>query len=157
MLLLAGKADTLAAARALADSTRASGSGLASFRAMVAAQGGDVAQVDDPSLLPQAPYIEPVLAPHGGVVASMNTEALGWTAVHLGGGRLLKSDQIDYAVGFELPIKIGDRVEAGQPIATIHANDLAKLAEARTDILTAISWSETAVDPLPHFYDVVGM
>ncbi|MCA9998573.1 MAG: thymidine phosphorylase [Anaerolineales bacterium] len=155
MLLLAGKANTLAAARTLADDTRANGRGLASFRAMVVAQGGNVAQVDDPSLLPQAQYIEPVLAPRGGVVASMNTEMLGWTAVHLGGGRLMKSDHIDYAVGFELPIKIGDQVEAGQTIATIHANDHAKLAEARADLLAAISWSETAVNPLPHFYGVV--
>ncbi len=155
MLLLAGKADTLEAARALADETRTNGRGLATFRAMVAAQGGNVAQVDDPSLLPQAQYIEPVLAPRGGVVASMNTEMLGWTAVHLGGGRLMKSDHVDYAVGFELPIKIGDRVEAGQTLATIHASDPAKLAEARADLLAAIRWSETAVNPLPHFYGVV--
>ena len=77
------------------------------------------------------------------------------SAVHLGGGRLVKSDEIDHAVGFELPIKIGDHAEAGQPLGTVHANDPAKLAEARADLLAAITWSDDPVDPLPHFYDVV--
>ena len=90
---------------------------------MVQAQGGDVNQVDDPSQLPQAQYIEEIFAPRSGSIASIDTAEIGWACVRLGGGRLVKSDKIDHAVGFIMPVKIGDRIEAGDIIGVIHAND----------------------------------
>ena len=66
-----------------------------------------------------------------------------------------KSDKIDHAVGFVLPVKIGDRVEEGDIIGVIHANDQAKLERAQEEILAAITISIAAVDRLPHFYGVV--
>jgi len=85
----------------------------------------------------------------------MDTAELGWASVNLGAGRLIKSDHIDHAVGFILPIKIGDHVASGQVIGAIHANDPAKLEEAREEILAAISFSDTPVEPLPNFYGVI--
>ncbi len=122
---------------------------------MVQAQGGDVAQVDHPELLPQAQFVEEIRADHDGVVSAIDTAEIGWACVHLGGGRLVKSDQIDHAVGLVLPVKVGDRVAAGAVIGTIHANDRAKLSQAREEIVSAITISGTAVDPLPNFYGVV--
>jgi thymidine phosphorylase len=52
-------------------------------------------------------------------------------------------------------VKIGDQVAAGQVIGAIHANDPAKLEEAREEILAAITFSDTPVEPLPNFYGVV--
>ncbi len=155
MLLLAGKADSLQGAKALATTVRENGRALAKFRQLVVAQGGDGAQVDDPSLLPQAKYVEPILAPQSGYIAEMDTGKIGWTAVHLGAGRMLISDEIDFAVGFILPAKIGDYYQEGEQIGTIHANDPAKLATARKELLATIGWSDTAVNPLPHFYGTV--
>jgi len=60
MLLLAGKAETLDEAKAMATAVRDDGSALATFRAMVVAQGGDGAQVDNPDLLPQSHVVEPI-------------------------------------------------------------------------------------------------
>jgi thymidine phosphorylase len=49
----------------------------------------------------------------------------------LGGGREKKEDKIDHGVGLEFHKRIGDRVEKGEPLATIHYNSDAKLAEAK--------------------------
>jgi len=49
----------------------------------------------------------------------------------LGGGRETKEDRIDHAVGLEFHKRIGERVEKGEPLATIHYNSDAKVAEAR--------------------------
>ncbi len=114
-----------------------------------------MAQVDDPDLLPQARFVEDIVSPRDGFVAEMDTAQIGWAAVGLGGGRLIKSDKIDHAVGFTLTSKIGDQLAEGQVIGQIHANDLGKLEEAREQILEAIKLSETAVEPLPNFYGVV--
>lgn len=157
MLLLAGKATDLAAAKELVAEVRGNGRAFQKFRAMAAAQGGDVAQLDDPDLLPQAQFVAPIVAPQAGFVAKMDTGKIGWTAVHLGGGRLVKSDKLDHAVGFELPIKIGDQVQAGNVLGHVHANDKAKLAQAQKDLLSAITFSEKHVAALPHFYGTVSV
>jgi pyrimidine-nucleoside phosphorylase len=155
MLLLAGKADSLEEAKNLAVDARDDGRALQKFRAMVQAQGGDTAQVDDPNLLPQADFVEPIKIPRGGTIAAMDTEALGWSCVHLGGGRLVKSDICDHAVGFILQAKVGDHFADEAVIGTIHANDKDKLALAHEQILAAITISDGAVERLPHFYGVV--
>ncbi|MCB8923311.1 MAG: thymidine phosphorylase [Ardenticatenaceae bacterium] len=155
MILLAGKAQSLDEAKGLATAVRSNGTAWQKFRDLVRAQGGDVAQADDPSLLPQAAYVEPLLAPQSGTIAAMDTAAIGWACVRLGAGRLVKTDEVDHAVGFVLPAKIGDTYKAGDTIGTIYANDRAKLAEAREGVLAAITWSEEVVRPLPHIYAVV--
>ncbi len=155
MLLLAGKAETIEEAEYLAEAARDDGLALGKFRAMVEAQDGDPAQVDDPDLLPQATLVEDLVMPRAGYIAAMDTAELGWASVNLGAGRLLKSDPINHAVGFILTGKIGDRVSAGEVIGEIHANDSEKLAQARTEILKAIKLSDEPVDPLPDFYGVI--
>jgi pyrimidine-nucleoside phosphorylase len=155
MLLLAGKADTLAEAEALVDAARADGRGLAKFRELVVAQGGDGRQVDDPDRLPRARYVEPIEATRGGYIASMNTAELGWVCVRCGGGRLVKGDKVDPAVGFLLQVKIGDHIEAGQPIGEIHADDDMTLQQAQRDIPAAIAVADEPVPPRPLFYATI--
>ncbi|MCB0059311.1 MAG: pyrimidine-nucleoside phosphorylase, partial [Caldilineaceae bacterium] len=93
--------------------------------------------------------------PRTGALAAIDTSEIGWACARLGGGRMSKSDQIDHAVGFILPAKIGDSFQAGEPLGVIHANDPDKLNQARAEILAALTWSDTPVDPLPHIYDVI--
>ncbi len=130
MLVLAGLAPNVAEARASAERALQSGAALAKFRAIVEAQGGDPATIDDPSRLPRAPHVEPVLAGAGGFVAAIDSYALGELVVHLGGGRVRKEDVIDPAVGIVLARKVGDRVDAGQPLAFVHTRDGAADARA---------------------------
>lgn len=155
MLLLAGKAETLAEAKAQATRARDDGRAWDKFRALVGAQGGDLRQLDDPSLLPQAKFVEPLRAPQSGYIAALDTGAIGWACVNLGGGRLVKTDQINHAVGLVLPCAVGDQVAKGDVLGYIHADDQGKLAQAEEELLTAVHWSATPVPPLPHLYETV--
>jgi pyrimidine-nucleoside phosphorylase len=73
----------------------------------------------------------------------------------LGGGRAKKGDAIDHAVGIVLRAKVGDEIQEGQPLLTIHANDEAKLPGARQRLLAAFGWSEEPVSPPPLHHQTV--
>jgi pyrimidine-nucleoside phosphorylase len=156
MVRLAGVAATTGEARALIEAARADGRGLAKFRELVVAQGGDGRQVDDPSRLPQARYVEPIEATGSGTIAAIDTGELGWVCVRCGGGRLVKSDRVDPGVGFLLTAKIGDRIEKGQVIGEIHAHDDMTLQQAQRDIPAALTLSDEPVARRPLFYATVG-
>lgn len=155
MLLLGKKADEAAQARHMAERALREGLAWGKFRALVMAQGGDIRVVDDPSRLPAARLIEPILAPRGGSLSRVDARIVGETVVALGGGRAKKGDPIDHAVGVILHHKVGDRVEAGQPLFTVHASDEQRLAQARRSLLEACAWSDAPVAPLPLFYGVI--
>ena len=57
--------------------------------------------------------------------------------ITLGGGRRLSTDGIDYAVGFEFPKKIGDRVEVDDPLMIMHYNETDKADEAEKMVQAA--------------------
>ncbi len=125
------------------------------FREMVSTQGGDLAMVDDPSLLPRAKFQETLQAFDAGYVSQVAADHVAQAALILGAGRMRKEDAVDHAVGVEVFINVGDEVQQGQEIARIHANDEAALKDAQQEVLNAIQISSEAVDPLPLFYDVI--
>lgn len=137
MLRLGGYPGNTEALQALARGQLANGEAWQKLRQLIAAQGGDVAQIDDPALLPAAPLVEPLLAPRSGWVQEVHADTVGLVTVALGGGRQQKGDVIDHAVGVVVERKIGDAVEAGQPLCWIHARTAAQVAEARAGLLTA--------------------
>jgi pyrimidine-nucleoside phosphorylase/thymidine phosphorylase len=122
MVLLARLAPDLAAARGAVERAIADGSGLARFRAIVEAQGGDPRVVDDPSRLPRAAQVIPLPSPADGVVEALDAEAVGLCAMALGAGRARVEDRVDPAVGVVLAMKVGDRVARGQPLCHVHRN-----------------------------------
>jgi pyrimidine-nucleoside phosphorylase len=152
MLALAGKAPDPQAGQEMAERTLVSGRAFDFFRRLVDAQGGDVSCVDDPDLLPQAALVVQISAPRSGWLSNLNARTVGETVVDLGGGRLRKEDKIDYAVGVVIHHKVGDHVEAGTPLFTLHAQDKHSLVAARDAMLTAYTWSDTPVPALPLFY-----
>ena len=156
MLIVGRKAANLETARSMAEGALESGRALESFRRLVQAQGGDVRYVDEPNRLPQALLVETVPASRAGYLLGINAREVGETSVELGAGRARKEDPIDHAVGIEIHHKVGDYVQAGEPLFTIHANDAAKLTAAKTRLLAAHQWSTEPVQPLPLFYDVIG-
>ena len=153
MLVLGRRAKDLEQGRAMAEKAIADGSAFEKFRVLVQAQGGDVSYVDDVSKFPRAKFVEVVLAPRSGTISQVQARSVGEAAVTLGAGRAKKSDAVDHAVGFVIHKKVGDRVGRGEPLFTIHANDEAKLAEAREAVLSAHAFSDTDVPPLPLFYE----
>jgi pyrimidine-nucleoside phosphorylase len=137
----------------MAERSIASGSAFEKFRVLVEAQGGDVTYVDDPSKFPGADYVETVNSPRSGYLAEIQARSVGEAAVALGAGRARKGDPVDHAVGFLIHRKVGDPVQAGEPLFTIHANDRDKLKEGRAAVLAAHVFREDAVEPLPLFYE----
>ncbi len=117
---------------------------------MVEAQGGDPRVADDPwAVLPRAPVVRPLLAAGGGVVEAMDAEAIGLASGALGAGRLHKGDPIDPAVGIVVRAKIGDRIEAGEPIGEIHARDDDAAGDAAVRVNAALILGERHVTPPP--------
>ena len=88
----------------------------------MAAQGGDVAALDDPDALMGEP-VATVTADTSGFVADIDPLALGYAAVDLGAGRARKEDDVDPKAGFVLHKTLGERVEAGDVLAQIYASD----------------------------------
>jgi pyrimidine-nucleoside phosphorylase len=155
MLMLAERTPDVAAARKLASETLGSGKAFEKFRELVAAQGGDLSYVDHPEKLPAAQWIETVNAPQSGYLSAINARVVGETSVAIGAGREKKGQPIDHAVGFVVYHKVGDYVEQGQPLFTIHANQEDDVAFARAELLSGHLWSDSLVEPLPLFYEVV--
>ena len=125
------------------------------FRQFIAAQGGDVRQIDDPELLPSARLVEPIRASSAGWLAEIRADVVGLATVELGGGRQKKGDSIDYAVGIVLEAKVGDRVESGQPLCWVHANDPRRLAEAQAQVIEACRISAEPVSASVLVYEVI--
>jgi pyrimidine-nucleoside phosphorylase len=113
--------------------------------------------VDDPHRLAHARQILDVTSAAGGFVASIQCEQLGIAGVVLGGGREKKEDKIDPAVGLEFHKRIGDAVERGEPLCTLHYNSDARLGEARRLAETAYRIELEKPNSLPPLiYKVIG-
>jgi pyrimidine-nucleoside phosphorylase len=153
VLVLGQRAKDLDEGRAMAQKSIDDGSALEKFRVLVQAQGGDVSYVDDMSKYPRANYVEVVNAPRSGFISQVHARIVGEASVALGAGRAQKGDPIDHAVGFLIHKKVGDKVEAGEPLFEIHANNESKLTEARASVLSAYAFSDEFVPPLPLFYE----
>ena len=155
MLQLGEKVRSVEEGRALAEKLLADGSAYRKFLELVQAQGGDVQQVDQPDRLPHASIVRAVKANRAGYIHRINALEVGLTSVDLGAGRAKKGDPIDYAVGLLLHVKVAARVEAGQLLFTIHANDQVKADAAEERLRHAIIIGDEAVKPLPLFYGIV--
>jgi len=155
LLVLARRTRTTKAARAELVAALEDGRAWDKFKQLVAAQGGDVTAVEQPERLPTARLIEEVPAPRTGYLSRVDAREIGLSAVDLGAGRARKDDPIDHAVGLVIHHAVGDRVQKGEALFTIHANDPAKLAAARERVLAAHGFSRQRVRPLPLFYQVL--
>ena len=138
MLLLAKTSATKEEARAKLEASIASGAALGKFREMVAAQGGDARVVDEPMRLPQAKIRVTLTASRAGFVTEVDAMGVALAALRLGAGRAKATDSVDHAVGVSGLVKVGERVEAGAPLAVVHANDERELAEVTAGLQRAI-------------------
>jgi pyrimidine-nucleoside phosphorylase len=119
MLMLGGVAASAEEARAEMQSAIASGAAAAVMEKMIAAQGGDPRVVGDPSRLPRAPVVVEVRAAKDGYVTGIDPMAIGLSAVAMGAGRTRADQAVDPAVGIELAVTRGDRVQAGALLAEV--------------------------------------
>ena len=144
MFYLGERTKSVEEGRRLAETMIATGQALEKFRQGIRLQGGDERVIDEPERLPTARLHFRVTSSASGFVTGTNCEQFGIALAMLGGGREKKEDKIDHGVGLEFHKRIGDRVEKGEPLATIHYNSGAKLAEAMSRIADSYYIGEEA-------------
>lgn len=151
MLYLAGKG-TLEECKVLVRQVIANGEALKRLAAMVEAQGGDSAVIFDTDKFAKAAYAHEVLAKKSGYITFMDTESCGIASAMLGAGRETKDSQIDFAAGIILKKKVGDYVEAGEPIAVFYADHEALFAAAEQRYQDAVTIQEEKAEETPLVY-----
>ncbi|MED1601377.1 pyrimidine-nucleoside phosphorylase [Alkalihalophilus marmarensis] len=123
MVYLANQASSVQEARQKLEEVISSGKALETLKTFIEAQNGDPSIVDDPEKLPKAKHLIEVKAKESGSVSAIVADKIGTAAMLLGAGRATKESEIDLAVGLVLNKKIGDKVEAGDSIVTLHSNN----------------------------------
>ncbi|MGL4819473.1 MAG: pyrimidine-nucleoside phosphorylase, partial [Bacilli bacterium] len=121
MVFFAERADSVDHARQLLREKIASGAALEKLADFVSNQEGDGTLVHHPEGFERAPYDIVWRAPKSGWIGAMESQRIGEAAMILGAGRESKDSVIDLAVGITLHKKVGERVEAGEPVLTLHA------------------------------------
>jgi pyrimidine-nucleoside phosphorylase len=123
------------------------------FRRLVKAQGGDLSKIDNPNTLPTAPVQVEVRSVRSGILSTINAREIGLSAVDLGAGRFKKEDSIDHSVGLVVHHKVGDPVEKGDLLITIHARTQSEADVVTPRLLAAHQWTDRP--GLPLFYDTL--
>jgi thymidine phosphorylase len=138
--------------RRRAEQAVADGAAFDRYERWIRAQGGD------PSLdaLPTAPLVRTVEAPRAGTVTALGAIGVGIAALELGAGRRTKDDRIDHAVGIVCHAKRGRAVEAGEPLADVHARDEASAGRAVDAVLAAYRLGDEPPREHPIVLDVLG-
>ena len=149
MLVLAGFADHIDAARRELEKAIGTGRAAERFQKIIEAQGGNPAVVDDPAVLPQAAECEIFAALRRGFVARIEPRTIGRGIIQMGGGRTKLDDVTDPSVGFVITARPGDWVEAGEPLATVFARDRVGISSGRQALRNAIIIADEAEPPLP--------
>ena len=125
MIHIGGRASTPDSGKRLATEILRSGEALAKFKEIIAAQGGDISVFDNPAAFHQPGATRTLLARSSGYIAGIDTEKVGWAVQRLGAGRVKVGEPVDPHAGLEMHIKLGSRIEKGEALVTIFAEDKA--------------------------------
>jgi pyrimidine-nucleoside phosphorylase len=161
MLHLAGRTPTPEAGAELADDLLRSGAAYQSWLQIVAAHGGDTAVFADPTAFhkPTAPRAELatriLTAPRAGYLSSMDCKQVGWAVQRLGAGRSKPGDPVSAHAGLESHAKLGERIEAGQPLFTLFSEDEALLAEPYAMLGATLQITDAPPTPQPLIREVI--
>ncbi len=144
MLLLSGVENAQVASEQVRQAID-SGAALDTMKRLVEAQGGDVAVIDNPDLLPTAENEHVITAVSNGFVSTCDAMSVGLAGVRLGAGRATQDEIIDHSVGFLIEAKVGDAVSVGDPLVRIAYNDETRLRSS----LEALQHTWTITDEPP--------
>ncbi len=150
MLVLSGLESARDAAEAKAAKALSSGAAAEVFGRMVHALGGPADIIENAQKhLQTAPVVRPVVAAQSGYLSACDTRGVGLAVIELGGGRSRPDDTIDHGVGFDRLLPLGTKVEKGEEIGRVHAEnaeDAARAAE-RLTVLYPIAAEAPALSP----------
>jgi len=147
MLVLTGRVPDTSAARPILQAQLGSGAARRRFLEMVARHGGDAEALASGAGLPRARLRREIRAPRAGTVSAVDAGRVGRACLALGAGRTRVEDAVDHAAGISGIVKIGERVDEGQPLAALHANDEGRLDEALRIIDGAFAIGEGEARP----------
>jgi thymidine phosphorylase len=154
MLVVSGVESDRDAAKARCEGAVESGKAAEAFGRMVAALGGPADFVENhETYLPRAPVVRPVHA--NGVLAGVDTRAVGNAIIELGGGRRTVGEKLDLSVGFTQVAAIGTRLDSDRPLAVVHAASEADAEAAEKNLLAASSVSEEAPETRPVICEIL--
>jgi pyrimidine-nucleoside phosphorylase len=156
MFFLGKRTKTVGEGRKLAAEMITSGRARDTFREIIGLQGGDEKVVDDPSRLPRAKHTAQITARQSGYVTAIHGEQVGIASMMLGGGREKKEDPIDPGVGITLEKKIGDKVEAGANLCTVHYNLDSRLPRAMELLTRSFEIGEKPLPVSPLVRKIIG-
>lgn len=155
LLVMTGKAASLSEAERYVEHAIRSGAAVEKLAEVIAAQGGDARQIEQPDLLPTAPVRSMLVAPRAGYIASIQSEQVGLVSMQLGAGRFKKGDAIDHRTGLVLQAKVGDYRQVGEPLVEVHARSNEEVAAVYDALLACYGWSETPVTVGPLVHDTI--
>ena len=155
LLVMTGTMATMSEAEERVQHVIHSGAAVTKFAEVIAAQGGDPRQIEQPELLPKAPVRTMLFAPRSGYIASIEAEQVGLASMRLGAGRFKKGEHIDHRTGFILQAKMGQYRQAGEPLVEIHARSESEVRDIQEALLACFTWSNTPVTVNTLIYDTV--
>ena len=157
MIYVGGKASSVEEGDAMAKDALESGRGLDKLRQFIAAQGGNPQVVDDYSLFGPAKLSLDIVSDSYGFVQKIKAESIGLASQHTGAGRLRKEDPVDLSAGIYLHKKVGDKVAAGDVLATAYGNDQAKLEIGAAEAMRAFVIGDDAPEKEALVKEVLGL
>jgi pyrimidine-nucleoside phosphorylase len=149
MICLGGQATSAEEGKRVAEEKLADGSALGIFRDMVAAQGGDLRALDAGAGFHTPNHRRDLCADRSGTFAAADCTKIGWAVQRLGAGRERAGEPVEPHAGLEMHVKLGDQVEAGQPLATLFTHNEALFAEPEHLLRSALTIGDAPVEPPP--------
>jgi len=149
MIHLGGKAKTAEDGRRIAEEKLKDGSALRIFREMVAAQGGDLAAIDAGMAFHRPRFRREFTADRAGFFTAADCTKVGWAVQRLGAGREKAGEPVEAHAGLQMHVKLGARVRAGQPLATLFTMDEARFAEPEHLLREALTIGSQPPAPVP--------
>ena len=149
-------AKKISRAQAAEEINKALNSGLAAekFEKMVSALGGPSSFLSNYTTeMTKASCIEDISLGKKGYIKEIKTRELGLILIELGGGRKQVNDNINYQVGFDNVIGIGDSVDASTPIIQVHAESKDDFERTKNQIIKCFTLSDRKVSPLQPIYE----
>ena len=155
MLHLAGRAATPKEGARLSDEILRSGAAYKAWLNIIQAQGGDTSLFEDPANHHKPTAMRTITAPQSGYLASMDCKQVGWAVQRLGAGRAEPGDPVSAHAGIEMHAKLGDKLEANQPIVTLFSEDPSLLDEPESMLRETLQITPTPPKLQPLIREVV--
>lgn len=155
MIKLAGKGENIEENKQKVLEQIQNGKAFEKFKQWISKQGGDISYLENTDKFEKAKYIIPVLADCDGYIENLYAQKIGEASMKLGAGRRTKEDNIDYAVGITLEKKVGEKIENGEVLAYIHANDEILGKEVASEVREIYSITEKYIEKKKNILSII--